>query len=230
MQPVLEMDTPEGFGLWPVAETERFGFLTLGGGLSPAEVGAALARIAAYNDADPEANDLPPRPADPLAGFLNGLLHLDFLLVPGGLRVTDTSTGAVFAPGCCDGLEERRDWEAVVDGHCVIGYDHAPDSKRIAERIGDMVRLTGATGGDEGTVIEVPVPEMRRLLIGVESDLTDFHVLAGAWADQHLSEHAAGVTASLGRLLDLPVPGVPGPGTGGTGMWGRGASGVPLMP
>lgn len=53
MRPVLEMNTPDGFGLWPVVETERFGFLPLGGDLSPAEVGTALMRIAACNDVDP---------------------------------------------------------------------------------------------------------------------------------------------------------------------------------
>lgn len=215
MQPVLEMDPPEGFDLWPVAESERFGFLALGGGLSPDEVGAALLRIAAYNDADPEDDDLPPRPADPLAGFLHGLLHLDPLLVPGGLRVTDTATGATFEPGCCDGLEDRREWERVVDGDGVFRSTH-PESGRAATRIGDTVRLTCATGQEAGPVIEVPLARMRRLLAGVERDLADFLALADDWASRYVSDHAAGVTASLGCLFDLPVrgpsPGFPVPG------------------
>ncbi|MFD6426900.1 hypothetical protein, partial [Streptomyces sp. NPDC060198] len=162
MQPVLEMDPLEGFDLWPVAETERFGFMALGGGLSPDEVGAALLRIAASNDADPEANDLPPRPADPLAGFLHGLLHLDTLLVPGGLRVMDTSTGVAFEPGCCDGLEDRREWEQVIDGDGTFRSAH-PESGRVATRIGDTVRLTFATGQEAAPVIEVPLAQMRRM-------------------------------------------------------------------
>ncbi|MER5402913.1 hypothetical protein [Streptomyces sp. NPDC002599] len=35
MQPVLKMTTTDGFGFWPVAETESFGFLPLSGELSP---------------------------------------------------------------------------------------------------------------------------------------------------------------------------------------------------
>ncbi|MGW0857360.1 hypothetical protein [Streptomyces sp. NPDC002690] len=230
MQAVLEMDPLEGFGLWPVAETERFGFLALGGGLSLDEVGAAILRIAAYNDADPEANELPPRPADPLAEFLHGLLHLDPLLVPGGLRVTDTATGATFEPGCCDGLEDRREWERVVDGDGIFRSAH-PESGRGATRIGDTVRLTCATGQEAGPVIEVPLGQMRRLLAGVERDLTDFLALADDWASRYAVDHVAGVTASLGRLFDLPVPGpsVAGRPVTGPSVAGRSVPGGPSL-
>ncbi len=54
MQPVLEMYTPDGFDLWPIAEIEPFDFLPLSGELSPAEVGAAMMRIADDNDIDPD--------------------------------------------------------------------------------------------------------------------------------------------------------------------------------
>ncbi|WP_406424291.1 hypothetical protein [Streptomyces sp. NBC_01589] len=80
--------------------------------------------IAACNDIDPR-DDRPPRPDDPLESFLHGLLTMDSLFVSGGLQVTDTVTGATLVPGCCNGLEERRDWLEVVDGDGWAG--HLPD-------------------------------------------------------------------------------------------------------
>lgn len=165
MQPVLEMNTPDGFALWPVAETERFGFLSLSGGLSPAEIGTALMRIAACNDVDPaDDGDLPPRPAEPLSGFLHGLLNLDNLYAAGGLRITDISTSITFSPGCCDGLEDWRDWYQVLDGSGIIGYGHDP-LPSLAERIGDTIRLTVDTARDDSPAIELSVTELRRLLM-----------------------------------------------------------------
>ncbi|MFD6425566.1 hypothetical protein ACFWEP_26845, partial [Streptomyces sp. NPDC060198] len=95
--------------------------------------------------------------------------------------------------------------------------------------------LTCATGQEAGPVIEVPLAQMRRLLAGVERDLADFLALADDWASRYVFDHAAGVTASLGRLLDLPVhrpsPGLPVPGRPAprpslAAVPGRGASGV----
>lgn len=81
MRPVLEMCTPDPFDLWPVAAVERFGFLPLGGELSPDEVGAA---IAGFNDSDLD-EDGPPRPTDPLSSFLHGLLTFENVFAAGGL-------------------------------------------------------------------------------------------------------------------------------------------------
>ncbi|NEB40292.1 hypothetical protein [Streptomyces sp. SID14515] len=209
MRPVLEMNTPDGFDLWPVVETERFGFLPLGGDLSPAEVGTALMRIAACNDVGPTDDDeLPPRPTDPVSGFLHGLLTLDSLYAAGGLRVTDTATGVVFSPGCCDGLEDWRDWYVLADCGGGIGYGHDPRSS-LAERLGDTVRLTVDTDRTDSPVIELPVTGLRRLLAGAERDLTEFLAVAADWVSGHLPDHSAPLVAALARVLDVPPPGVP---------------------
>ncbi len=50
-----------------------------------------------------------PVPAHKSPVTLHGLLAFDDLFAAGGLRVVDDSTGAVFLPGCCDGLEDWRD-------------------------------------------------------------------------------------------------------------------------
>ncbi|MFD4133175.1 hypothetical protein [Streptomyces goshikiensis] len=209
MQPVLEMNTPDGFDLWPVAETEQFSFLPLSGGLSPAEIGTALMRIAACNDVDPtDDDDLPPRPAEPLSGFLRGLLNLDSLYAAGGLRVTDNSTGITFSPGCCDGLEDWHDWYQVVDGSGVIGYGHDPEPS-LAERLGDTIRLTVDTDRNDSPVIELSVTELRHLLASAERDLTEFLAAATDWISEHLPDYSAPLTAALARVLALPAPGIP---------------------
>ncbi|MFI1226315.1 MULTISPECIES: hypothetical protein [unclassified Streptomyces] len=206
MQPVLEMDTLDGFDLWPVAETERFGFLPLSGELSPTEIGTALMRIAAWNDV-PADGDLPPRPAEPLSGFLHGLLNLDNLYAAGGLRVADIATGITFSPGCCDGLEDWQDWYRVVDGSGVIAYGHDPQPS-LAERLGDTIRLTVDTDRNDSPVIELSVTELRRLLAGAERDLTTFLAAATDWVSEHLPDHSVALTAALARVLALPAPGI----------------------
>ncbi|MFE1906701.1 hypothetical protein ACFW96_23965 [Streptomyces gardneri] len=204
MQPVLEIYTPGGFDLWPVAEIEPFGFLPLSGELSPAEVGTAVMRIADCNDIDPDG-DRPPRPSDAHASFLHGLLTFDTLFAAGGLRVTDTSTDVTFLPACCDGLEDWRDWHAFAqDGH-LLGFGHDPVSP-VAERSGDTIRLTVNAEQSDSPVIELPVTELGHLLNGVERDLTDFLALAVDWASRQLPDHCAPVAAALARVLDLPRP------------------------
>lgn len=204
MQPVLEMYAPDGFDLWPVAEFEPFGFLPLSGGLSPAEVGAAVMCIADYNTTDPDG-ETPPEPAAALDWFLRGLLTNEALIAAGGLRVTDRATGATFQPGCCDGLEEWRDWHRFVEDGGLLGFGHPPVSP-IAEHFGDTVRLTVNAELSDSPVIELRVTELRDLLTGVERDLADFLALAADWSSRNLPGHSAPVTAALARLVDLPVP------------------------
>ncbi|MCJ0869388.1 hypothetical protein [Streptomyces sp. AP-93] len=204
MQPVLEILIPDGFDLWRVAEFNRFDFLPLSGELSPAEVGAAVASIASWNDADSDGGR-PPRPADPPASFLHGLLTLEDLFVAGGLQVTDPSTGVTFQPGCCDGLEDWRDWHRFADGGSLLGFGHDPVSP-VAERFGCTVRLTVNGEQSDSPVIELSVTELRTLLDAAERHLADFLALAADWILQRLPGHCAPVTAALARALDLPAP------------------------
>ncbi|WP_323145315.1 hypothetical protein [Streptomyces sp. NBC_01565] len=207
MEPVLEIYTPDGFDLWPVAEVEPFGFLPLSGELSPAEVGLVVMRIAGCNDSDPDDNH-PPGGADALDSFLHGLLTFDTLFAAGGLRVTDTSRGVTFQPGCCDGLEDWRDWHQLIDHGSPLGFGHDPVSP-VAERFGDTVRLTVNAEQSDSAVIELSVAELRNLLTGAERDLSDFLTLAADWASRHLPAHCVPLTAALARLVELPAPAIP---------------------
>lgn len=207
MQPVLEMTTTDGFDLWPVAEIEPFGFLPLSGELSPAEVGTTVMRIAGCNDVEPDG-DRPPRPVAALDSFLHGLLTFDSLFAAGGLRVTDNSTGVTFLPGCCDGLEDWRDWQRFVDDGGLLGFGHDPVSP-IAERFGTIVRLTVNAEQSDSPVIELPATELRHLLAVAERDLVDFLALAADWAAIQMPDHCSAVTVALARVLDLPASAVP---------------------
>ncbi|MET7368745.1 hypothetical protein ABZS61_23415 [Streptomyces sp. NPDC005566] len=204
MQPVLEMYAPDGFDLWPVAEVESSGFLPLSGELSPAEVGSAVMRIARCNDIDPDGSR-PPRPADALGSFLHGLLTFDNLFAAGGLRVADNVTGVTFLPGCCDGLEDWRDWHQFIDDGSLLGFGHSPVSP-VAERFGNTVRLTVNAEQSDGPVIELSVADLRNLLADAERDLADFLVLAADWASRHLPGRCAPVTGALARVVGLPAP------------------------
>ncbi|MFJ9446080.1 hypothetical protein ACIRRH_30110 [Kitasatospora sp. NPDC101235] len=213
MRPVLEIFAPDGFALWPTSSHAPHLELTLSGRLTPAEVGTAVWRLAACNDVEPDpeqAEERGPRPADPLGAFLHGLLTEPHPYAPGGLVLSDSATGAVFEPGCCNGLEDWREWRDVTDGSGTAWFGHDPDAR--AECIGRVVRLTQDAGDREDgedrddTVIELPVDELRRLLAGVEGDLLDFLALAASWAGQQVPEHAETVTAALARALDLEPP------------------------
>ncbi|MFD8320318.1 hypothetical protein [Kitasatospora purpeofusca] len=202
MQPVLDFWDSDGFDLWPVAEVDPY--LTLHGRLTPAEVGTAVMRIVAFNDLDPEPRERPrrpPRPREPLDSFLHGLLTFESVHAAGGLRVTDDATGTTSLPGCCTGIGEWRDWFDVLDGGGATVFGHEPVAQ--VERTDDTVRLLVDAELDDGPVIELPAAEARRLLAGVERDLTAFHTLAAGWAAHHLPGHAGPVTAALAEALNL---------------------------
>ncbi|MEU7473937.1 hypothetical protein AB0A94_36485 [Streptomyces sp. NPDC044984] len=205
MQPVLEIFAADDFALWPVGEHESYGYLVLDGERAPAEVGTAVMRIAECNNFEPE-EEHGPCPTDPLGAFLHGLLTMPDLFAAGGFRVADIATDTVFIePGCCNGLETWRDWLEVLDGTGCSYFGHDPSS--TAERVGDTVRLTLDAHTKNGSpVIELPVDQVRALITGAQTDLRNFHRLAGTWAEQHLPTYAAAVTAALARALDLELP------------------------
>ncbi|MEU6232890.1 hypothetical protein [Kitasatospora sp. NPDC047058] len=218
MQPVLEIVTPDEFTRWPVGAHEPYGLLPLGGSMSPADVGTAVLSLAAGNDVDDEDEDgeddgpdeeRPARPADPLGALLHGLFTKEYLTAPGGFRVTDTTTGATLVPGCCNGLEEWRDWLEVLDGdgYACFGHDPMPEARRE----GGAVRLTTDVSSKDRQVIELSVAELRRLVAGAERDLAAFLALARTWAAEHLPDHGDPLAAALARALDLAPEEQPAP-------------------
>ncbi|MET9955824.1 hypothetical protein ABZ135_30340 [Streptomyces sp. NPDC006339] len=201
IEPVLEICATDGFDLWPVADPGGYALLPLSGRLSPDQVGAAVMRLADCNGVHTE-QERPQSPADRLGHFLHGLLTLDSLHAPGGLRVTDTATGAVLSPGCCNGLEERQDWRQVIDGAGWALFGHSPSP--LAERLGDVVRLTADTEQPESPTLEVPLTDLPGLLADAERDLAAFLRLAAAWSSLQLPTYATPLTTALARALAVP--------------------------
>ncbi|MFF8732851.1 hypothetical protein ACF073_41275 [Streptomyces sp. NPDC015171] len=112
----------------------------LNGELTPAEVGTVVTWIADCNDFEPEGEP-GPYPTDPLGTFPHGLLTMPGPFAAGGFRVTDNTTDTVFVGrGCCNGPETWRDWLEVLHGTGCAYFGHDPSS--MAERLGDIVRLT----------------------------------------------------------------------------------------
>lgn len=205
VQPVLEIEGADGFALWPVAEWKPFTFMPLHAALSAAGVGTAVMTVAAYNrwQADDEA--APTRSVDPVGHFVRALLDAEDVQAPGGLRVTDTARGAALLPGCCSGLEEWREaWFDLLDGsgHAWLGHGPSP----LAERHGDVVRLTVDAGRADSPAFEVAVDVLRRGVAGAERDLAGFLGAAAHWAAVRLPEHAPELVGVLARAVDMPPP------------------------
>ena len=140
------------------------------------------------------------RAVDPVGLFLHGLCTHEYVFVPGGLRVVDTSTGVTLTPGCCTGVEDWRKWFLVFDGDSFVGGHDPADS---AELHGDVVRLTLDADKTDSPFFDVPVDQLRELLTQAERDLVDFHALATDWLRRQLPEQADAVSAALRRALNL---------------------------
>ncbi|WP_431953479.1 hypothetical protein [Actinacidiphila sp. bgisy167] len=204
VQPVLELATADGFALWPVAERAPFTFMPLHGAMSEAEVGTAAMTIAAYNHVRVDDEAPPTRPLDPVEYFVKALLDGRDVQAPGGLQVADPLGGVVLRPGCCNGLEEWRDWFDVLDGPGHAGFGHDPSP--LAERHGDTVLLTVDTQRDDSPVLAVDIDVLRRGIEGAERDLAGFLRAAAAWAAARLAGHAVPVVAALARGIGMPPP------------------------
>ena len=146
------------------------GDVVLSGRMSREDVGTALAAIAQYNNSQEVGPDGP--------ALLGGLLEQERIIMCGGLLVTDTRTGVVIEPGCCQGLEDWRDWRGVLDGvHPWLG--HSPDPK---VEIGEVVRVWPDENRTDGPACEIPLAELPVHLAVVQQDLLGFLGLVREWA------------------------------------------------
>ncbi|MFF1305235.1 hypothetical protein [Streptomyces sp. NPDC058307] len=107
----------------------------------------------------------------------------------------------------------------MADGDGWAGFGHHPSP--VAERHGETVRLTVDSEADASPVIEVSVPELRRLLSEAEREVAAFAHRAALWTAAQLPDHSEQVSRAIRRALTLPAPGtsepcaltLPAPGT-----------------
>lgn len=210
MEPVIEIFNAREFTAWPVGPRAG-GFLGLSGELAPADVGTAMAVIAAYNydrmkHVTPRRKDKDHRPA--AIRLIEGITQADGLIAPGGLRVRDTVTGAAVNPGCCCGLEDWQDWKNVAAGESPwFGHDPEP----WVEHLGTVIRAW-PDGGDEeapsttGTPIDIPADDLPRLIAGTRERLQGFLALLEPWALPLVGATAASLAPILATHFNVTWP------------------------
>ena len=166
---------------WPTGPYSD-GDVVLSVRMSREDVGTALAAMAQYNNHQEVEPDGP--------SMLRVLLEQDHLIMAGGLLVRDTRTGVVIEPGCCQGLEDWRDWRGVLDGvHPWLG--HSPDP--LVE-IGDgLVRVWPDDRRADGPACEVPLADLPAHLAVVRQDLLGFLELVRKQAPYGMGEELAPV-------------------------------------
>ncbi|MCP2241436.1 hypothetical protein LX86_000156 [Lentzea aerocolonigenes] len=164
---------------WPTGPYSD-GDVVLSGRMSREDVGTALASIAQYNNHQQVEQDGP--------SMLRVLLEAEKIIMSGGLLVRDTRTGVVIEPGCCQGIEDWRDWCGVLDGvHPWLG--HSPDPKI---EFGDgVVRVWPDDGKTDGPACEVPLAELPVHLAVVRQDLLGFLDLVRGQAPYGMGEELA---------------------------------------
>ncbi|MGW4498811.1 hypothetical protein ACWENR_09345 [Micromonospora sp. NPDC004336] len=202
LQPVLEVDFLDGFTLWPVAEVGPW--LALSGTLTAAEVGTAVARMAAYNHVDdrtvwPQGDD----PSSAVLPLVAAGPEPGSLVVPGGLRLTDPGTGARIDPGCCCGLEDWRCWYDIPSGASPDqGHDPAP---WVEHRADGTIRVWADE--ERSAHVDTHVDELPGLVDGVRADLAAFLGALRTWADEVVPAGADALVESLDRHLQISAPG-----------------------
>ncbi|MEW1866461.1 hypothetical protein AB0399_39840 [Streptomyces sp. NPDC088194] len=203
MDAVVEVAGQVGAAPWEVASgVPAYGWVRVSGRMTAAEVGTVLATMAVYGGLLGDEGA-----AVGAAELVRGLLAVEKVIAPGGLRVRDEGTGAVVVPGCCSGLEDWREWCEVADGGegPWLGHDPAP----WFERDGAVVRVwpdgpvvgPAVVGPQVGPPVEIAPSELPGLLAGVQRELRGFLARTEEWA----ARHAPGLGASLVAKLDADL-------------------------
>ncbi|WP_327215834.1 hypothetical protein, partial [[Kitasatospora] papulosa] len=206
---VLETPDTVDFSLWPVADLPPYQFMALSGGMSPLEVGSALAMLADYNSRTGDDD----RPVMDASEAIRRLLETDKVIAPGGLRFDDTRINAIVQPGCCCGLEDWREWLDVAGGETLwLGHDPSP---RL-EHADGIVQLW-PDGGDAqetppGQPIDIVAGDLLGILHTVQEGLQGFLALTMKWAARQSPTLAADLAARLDADLAIsaPLPGTSG--------------------
>ncbi|MGK5641657.1 hypothetical protein ACSNOK_25550 [Streptomyces sp. URMC 126] len=177
---VLETADTTGFTAWPVAGLPPYRPLALSGGMTPDEVGAAMAALTAHT----------------LGSSADG-----------GLRFHHTGLGITVRPGCCSDLADWRAWSALADGE-LPWWGHDPTPR--VELTGTTVRLwpDGGFAAEPPPTrpIEIPVADLPGVLCSVGDDLRGFLTLTRQWAAAHVPDLADELTTRLNTDLTITAP------------------------
>ena len=172
---VIELADHAGFAGWPTTRGATFGHGRLHAGLTGEEIGSVVWSFLDANHVfdDPDA---------------------DGATVFGGVRITDTTTGAVLMPGCCSDLSSRLDLvQCVADGAGDPWLGHGPwPAVRFS---GNKVRFVVDAERTEGVAFTATLDELRTALDPIEGDLLGFLTTLEQWATVHVPDRADDVVA-----------------------------------
>lgn len=176
---VIELTDHAGFAGWPSTRAAGSGHMPLHAGLTAEELGSVVWSFL-------DANHMFDGPDD------------DGATVLGGVRITDTKTGAVLVPGCCSDLSGRFDlFKSAADGTSDPWLGHSPSpGVRIS---GNKVRFVVDAERTEKVAFKATVDELRTALEPIEGDLLGFLATLEQWAPVHVPAQADGIVARFRR-------------------------------
>lgn len=176
---VIELTDHAGFAGWPSTRVAGSGHVPLRAGLTVEEIGSVVWSFLDANHVfdDPDA---------------------DGATVLGGVRITDTKTGAVLEPGCCSDLSGRFDlFKSAADGTSDPWLGHSPSpGVRIS---GNKVRFVVDAERTEKVAFKATLDELRTALDSIEGDLLGFLATLEQWAPVHVPGQADDVVARFRR-------------------------------
>ncbi len=182
---------------WPVASVPAYSWVPIDGGCSDAEVGLFVSGLARGLDvAEPAGRD----------EVVAGLLAEETLIQAGGLRLTDTVTGAVVVPGCCAGLEDWREWADVLTGTAPwLGHDPFPEVEIGVEDL-HVWQDSGENRHDASSVV-VARSLLPDLLNQVHQDLVGFLSRVKTWSERNgLGRNGTALVEAIARDFGVTAP------------------------
>lgn len=180
---VIELTDHAGFAGWATSRLEGFGYGRLHAHMTAEEVASVVWSFLDANHVfdDPDA---------------------DGATVLGGVRITDTTTGAVLIPGCCNDLSGRFELvQCVAEGAGDPWLGHGP--RPTVQFSGNDVRFVVDTERTEEVAFTATLGEARAALDPIEGDLRGFLDTLGQWAAVHVPDLADDVVGRFGSGIEM---------------------------
>lgn len=204
LEPVVQIDYgPVELPALPLMETREPGaWLAVSGDSTLADAGLFVAMLAEHSGADRQTG---------AAEAVALVVATETLILPGGLRASDTVTGKSVVPGCCAGLEEWREWADLLNHVSpMMGHDPWP---WVEFRVGCLRlwqdSLNDPRRGHRNVPVRVDIPEdeLPGLLFGVHKALNDFLIVVHLWAvESGLASSADALTTVIDRHFAVSAP------------------------
>lgn len=180
---VIELTDHAGLAGWPTTRAAGIGHGKLHAALTVKEIGSVVWSFLDANHVfdDPDA---------------------DGATVHGGVRITDTTTGAVLVPGCCSDLSGRFDLvQCVADGtgDPWLGHSPSPAVRLNGNKVGFVVDAERT----EGVAFTATLDELRTALDPIEGDLRGFLATLEQWAAVYAPDRADDVVARFRRGIGM---------------------------